>query len=456
MKKIILSFIIFVFLFSSSFALLNVGYESPIVKVVEEKSPAVVNIEATRRSATQMDPYFEEFFRRFFGDQIPGYERESTGLGTGFIFNKEGYIITNYHVVQNSTNINVVLSDDRKLKASMVGGDQVLDIAVLKINSNEELPTISFGDSDSLKIGEWAIAIGNPLGLEHTVTVGVISAVNRKIPKPDGSGHYLDLIQTDAAINPGNSGGPLLNIHGEVVGINTAIINPQFGINLGFAIPVNSIKSFVNSLIEHGRVDMAYLGVYHETVTEMLQRAVGLKVDKGSYINDVVEGTAAEKYGIKPGDVIVKMDNRTIEGAGDLAAVMRTYRPGDKVIITINRYGEEIKLEVILGKSETETVARISPDYFGLVVRDIKDEDLKDLSISRQITGVIIEEVKSEAEAIGVKEGDIVTEIFVNGVRHDIENLEHWEEVASKVSKDSYIALIILRENIRFNVRFYY
>jgi len=289
-----------------SLAIVNADYQNPIVNVVKVAAPAVVKIDVVVQTEVYIDPFIREFYRQFFGD-IPRQFEESNSVGSGFIISKEGYIVTNYHVVKGAKKITVTMLNGDVYDAQYIGGDEELDIAVIKIKPTKDLPVLEMGDSDKLQIGEWAIAIGNPLGFQHTVTVGVISATGRKIPKPDGSGYYTNLIQTDAAINPGNSGGPLLNIYGQVIGINTAIINPTQAMNIGFAIPINTAKRFINQIIATGRVEKAYLGVYVQTVTEALAKSLGLKVTKGVYVSQVEKDSPAAKAGIREGDVIVKL-----------------------------------------------------------------------------------------------------------------------------------------------------
>jgi len=452
MKKSIV-LILTVFLLSiSSFAIVNEGYESPVVNVVEEAAPAVVNIESTRSAAVPIDPYIQEFFERFFGQQMPEYQTK--GVGSGFIFDKRGYILTNYHVIESAEQISVSLPNGKSYDAELVGGDEGLDLAIIKINADEDLPTLPLGDSDTIKIGEDAIAIGNPLGLQNTVTTGVISATNRSIPKPDGNGSYVDLIQTDATINPGNSGGPLLNIHGEVIGINTAIaVDPQLGsVNIGFAIPVNIAKRFADSVMETGSFQRAYLGVYISNITEELKKSLGLKVDKGAYIQDLVPGGAAEKAGIKVNDVIVEVNGKKIENMDDLTSLISTYPAGTTVEVVVDRFGEKITFNVTLGSQMPEAVEA----YFGIVVRDITSEDRQKYNIRSSIQGVIVEEIQDDTYALGLRAGDVITEIAVNGVYNDIQNIDDWKKIASSVEKNSYVALIVYRNNVRYVVQFFY
>ncbi|PNR93744.1 serine protease [Petrotoga sp. HWH.PT.55.6.1] len=452
MKKSIV-LILTVFLLSiSSFSIVNEGYESPIVNVVEEAAPAVVNIESTRSAPVPVDPYIQDFFERFFGQQMPEYQTK--GVGSGFIFDKRGYILTNYHVIDSAEKISVSLPNGKDYDAELVGGDEDLDLAIIKISADEDLPTLPLGDSDKIRIGEDAIAIGNPLGLQNTVTAGVISATNRSIPKPDGNGNYVDLIQTDATINPGNSGGPLLNIHGEVIGINTAIaVDPQLGsVNIGFAIPINIAKRFADSVMETGTFQRAYLGVYISDITEELKKSLGLKVDKGAYVQDLVPGGAAEKAGIKANDVIVEVNGKKIENTDDLTSLLATYPAGNTVEVVVDRFGERITFNVTLGSQTPEVVEA----YFGIVVRDITSEDRQKYSIRSSIQGVIVEEIQDDTYALGLRAGDVITEIAVNGVYYDIQNVADWEKIASSVEKNSYVALIVYRNNVRYVVQFFY
>lgn len=455
MKKLLVVFTALV-LSLSVFAAVNPNVESPFIKVADEAGPAVVSIEAVgQQSSSSMDPYFEDFFKKFFGEVPQQQNRQFQSLGTGFIFDKQGYIITNYHVVENADEINVTLTNNDKFKAKYIGGDKDLDLAILKISGDKDFPVVELGDSDNLKIGQYAIAIGNPLGFSHTITTGVVSAYNRKIQKPDGSGYYVDLIQTDAAINPGNSGGPLLDIHGRVIGINTVIVNPSQGVNLGFAIPINLAKRFAYSVMDDGKYEKAYLGVYYGDVTESLQKALGLKVDKGAYINDVVKDSAADKAGIKAGDVITKIDNNEIADGAELASILRTYQAGESVKITINRNGKSLELNVELGKAE-EVAKQSSENYFGIKVRNLTKNDYESNDLSKDLTGVIIDEVVNQNYIYGVKQGDVISQIAVNGDYHSIKNVQDWDKIASSIKKNSYVALIIHRQNIRYVVKFFY
>lgn len=444
-------------------AFVNPDYVSPVEKVVEAAAPAVVKIDVeTTAKISPFDPFTEDFFKRFFGE-IPFAEKKAEALGSGFIFDADGYILTNEHVVHNADQIKVTLLDGSKYDAKYVGGDEELDIAVIKIDPDgQQLPVLEIGDSDSLKIGEWAIAIGNPLGFQHTVTLGVISATGRQIPKPDGNGYYSNLIQTDAAINPGNSGGPLLNIHGQVVGINTAIVSPQYGTTLGFAIPINVAMRFVDTIIKGIPIQKAYLGVYVSTVTESTAKSLGLKVDTGALVTDVIKDSPAEKAGIKTQDVIVNFNGLDIHSSDELVAAVHNYPAGSKVSITLNRFGKKITLNVELGYQDNaegkKTQEKYQDDKLGLVVDNILPGDREELSIPQEISGVIVRDVlkNSYASRMGMSKGDVIVMISVNGKQEEVSSLEDYKKVVSEFKKGDYVALIVLREGVRYIASFRY
>ncbi|AKI97000.1 Do family serine endopeptidase [Kosmotoga pacifica] len=462
MKKLLL-LTLSILVVTLGLAFVNPDYVSPVEKVIEAAAPAVVKIDVeTTTKVSPFDPFTEDFFKRFFGE-IPFAEKKAEALGSGFIFNAEGYILTNEHVVHNADEIKVTLLDGSKFEARYVGGDEELDIAVIKIDPDgRELPVLEIGDSDSLKIGEWAIAIGNPLGFQHTVTVGVISATGRQIPKPDGNGYYSNLIQTDAAINPGNSGGPLLNIHGQVIGINTAIVSPQYGSTLGFAIPVNVAMRFVDTIIKGVPIQKAYLGVYVSTVTENTARSLGLKVDTGALVTDVIKDSPAEKVGIKPQDVIINFDGLDIHSSGELVAAVHNYPAGSEVTVTIDRFGKKMVLKVVLGYQDNaggkKAMEKYHDEKLGLIVDDILPGDREELSIPQEISGVIVREVleKGYASQLGLNKNDIIVRMSVNGKQKEIDSLKDYKEVISGLKKGDYIALIVLREGVRYIASFRY
>ena len=327
-----------------------------IPEIIDKIGDAIVYIETTTENASSSDPFFNDpFFRYFFGDSFSfrTTPKVSKGIGTGFIINPEGYIITNEHVISNAKEVSVtVIGFDEPFKATVVGKDFNLDLAVLKINSSEKLPHIELGNSDEMRVGEWVIAIGNPYRLDHTVTVGVISAKGRPVTIPDESTGkqrvYKDLIQTDAAINPGNSGGPLISLDGKVIGINTAINAQAQGI--GFAIPINTAKEVLDELITSGSVTIPFIGVALQDLTKDLADYFGLKEPNGSIIADVVSGSPAEKAGLKRGDVILKINDTDIKNSNDVSNIVGKSKINDKLVMLILRNGQTQFVTVVVGK----------------------------------------------------------------------------------------------------------
>lgn len=311
-----------------------------IPDMVSQAGPAVVRINTTTISESRLDPFFNEpFFRQFFGDQfsVPSQQQESHGLGSGFIISTDGYILTNEHVIEGVSQIEVTLSNPEKsYPARLVGSDKDLDLAVLKIDADNELPTLTLGDSDSIRVGDWVVAIGNPYGLDHTVTVGVISAKGRPMSIDDRQ--YRNLLQTDASINPGNSGGPLLNLRGEVVGINTAINSQAQGI--GFAIPSSTVKSVIDDLINKGGVSHPWLGVYLQSLTKETAQSYGLNDTAGALVTQVVSGAPAAKAGLSKGDVIVGYNGSAVANPDQLIELVQGTGIGSRVEVQFIRNGE--------------------------------------------------------------------------------------------------------------------
>ncbi len=331
-----------------------------ITKAVAKASPAVVGINVTAIEE-YTDPFFrffqdDPFFRYFFGDRFK-YRVPVRSLGSGFIISSDGYIVTNDHVVGNAREIIVTLSTGEKYKAKLIGKDPVSDIAVLKIDAKEKLPYLTLGNSDDVIIGEWAIAMGNPFGLfelgnKPTVTVGVISAVRMNLHSVEGR-IYRDMIQTDAAINSGNSGGPLLNVLGEVIGINTVIYTPNQGnVGVGFAIPINRAKTIINELIRKGKIDRDFkIGMRVQTLDENLARYFKLSKTEGVIVTDVASGSPAEKAGFKEGDVIVEVNGEAIKDDQSLIELIQIAKVGDVLNFKVIRDGKEITLKMKLEKS---------------------------------------------------------------------------------------------------------
>jgi serine protease Do len=388
-----------------------------IATLVKEVSPAVVNISTTQvvrfsrprmRSPFGHDP-FEDFFNNFFGN-IPREQRRRS-LGSGFIVSDDGFILTNNHVVEKADEITVTLFGRKEeFKAEVVGTDPKTDIALIKIKAGNKLPKVDLGDSETLEIGEWVVAIGNPFGLGHTVTAGIVSAKGRII----GSGPYDDFIQTDASINPGNSGGPLFTLGGKVVGINTAII--QGGQGIGFTIPINLAKSILGQLRETGKVTRGWLGVYIQEITPEVGESLGLPDRKGALVADVTEGGPADKAGFRSGDVIVAFDGKAVESERELPQLVAQTPVGKKVTATVVRDGKRIEIPVTISEMEPEPGRRADrPDLtrdLGLAVQDITPEVARRFDIkSRDGVLVTMVEPGSPADKAGFREGDIIRQI---------------------------------------------
>jgi len=311
-----------------------------IPDIVAKVSPAVVRIDTTEQVSTSLDPFFNDpFFRQFFGNQfrIPEQPRVSTGLGSGFIVSADGYILTNEHVISSADKIEVTLAGrSETYPARKIGADHDLDLAVLKIDAGEDLPTIPLGNSDSIRVGDWAIAIGNPYGLDHTVTVGVISAKGRPVTVQDRQ--YRNLLQTDASINPGNSGGPLLNLKGEVIGINTAVNAQAQGI--GFAIPSSTVRSVFDELVNKGKVTHPWLGVYLQSVTKEMAQYLGLKDQSGALVVQVANGSPAARAGLQRGDVIISYNGSNVASPSELTDLVSGTAVGSQVEICYIRGGK--------------------------------------------------------------------------------------------------------------------
>ncbi|HHV17620.1 MAG TPA: trypsin-like serine protease [Thermoanaerobacterales bacterium] len=327
-----------------------------IPETVDQVSDAVVYLETTVENSNTSDPFFNDpFFRYFFGDSFSfrTTPKVSRGIGSGFIINPEGYIITNEHVIDNAKEVSVTVKGfEEPFKATVVGKDFNLDLAVLKINSSKKLPHIELGNSDNMRVGEWVIAIGNPYRLDHTVTVGVISAKGRPITIPDQSTGkervYKNLIQTDAAINPGNSGGPLISLDGKVIGINTAINAQAQGI--GFAIPINTAKEVLDELIKSGSVTRPYIGVALQDMTKDLAEYFELKDPNGAIIADVVSGSPAEKAGLMRGDVILKINDDVIKNSNDVSEIIGKTKINEKLVMVVLRNGQSRFVTVVVEK----------------------------------------------------------------------------------------------------------
>jgi serine protease Do len=417
--------------------------------MAEKLSPAVVNISTVQKSPRrgerpfrgfqspfrEREPFgtdpFREFFERFFGDAPP---KGRQSLGSGFIINAQGLIITNNHVIEEADKIKIILFDEREFEAQVIGRDAKTDLALLKVQADVALPTVPLGDSSTLRIGEWVMAIGNPFGLSHTVTVGIVSAKGRII----GAGQYDDFIQTDASINPGNSGGPLFNTRGEVIGINTAII--AGGTGIGFAIPVNLAKELLPQLHDKGKVTRGWLGVMIQKVTPELAQSFRIQQPAGALVADVIESSPAAKAGLQRGDVITRFDGAVIHDMHELPRVVANTPVGKQVKVDILRQGKTSTLTVTITalKEEAAVLPSDVTGQLGMMVADLTPALRQNLGIQHQ-EGVAVTSVEEEGAAAvaGIREGDVILEVNRERVRTT-------EEYAAALRKGAGNPLLLL------------
>ncbi|RLB85644.1 MAG: peptidase [Deltaproteobacteria bacterium] len=429
-------------------------------ELAENASPAVVNIRTVKtikgggRVFRQFkkgpfgenDP-FNDFFDRFFGEDRP-HDFKQRSLGSGFIINKDGYIVTNNHVVENADKIEVILKNEKEFDAKIVGRDPNTDLALIKIKPNCDLPVLLFGDSDALKVGQWVVAIGSPFGLEHTVTAGIVSAKGRVI----GSGPYDDFIQTDASINPGNSGGPLINMEGKVVGINTAIIAGGSGI--GFAIPINLVKNIVDQLKSSGEVTRGWLGVGIQNISKEVGEYYGIKSKKGVLVTEVFPDDPADIAGIEPKDIILSINGKEVETAREITSMIANIGVGETVKIKVLRNGKTKIFKVKIAKREETRISarnthKEKQTELGISVNNVTPELARRFNL-KEAKGVIVTAVEpdSKAEEAGVKNHDIIREINHNSIA----TVSDLNKVISEIQKGETINMFIWRMNRGFLV----
>ncbi len=450
-------FLLFLIILSSNFLLS--ALPDNISELVDESAPAVVNItakkEVSQRSSYGYGGIPDEMLERFGIPrefrEMPQQKREAISYGSGFIL-KDNYIMTNFHVVEDSTDVTVSLSDRREFSAEVIGVDPLSDLAVLEVKG-KNLPTVDVGNSDDLKVGDWVIAIGSPFSFDFSVTAGIVSAKGRSIQN-NNIGNYVPFLQTDVAINPGNSGGPLFNLDGEVVGINSQIYSRSGGYQgLAFAIPINVAVDVAEQIITNGEVARGYLGVRMSEVDSDLADALGMKKPYGALINDVEEGESADIAGLIPGDVIIEFDKKEIKFSSDLPHVVGQIKPETKAFAKIIRDGEEITLEFKLGELPVNKESFIpaktqsSSDPIGLKVADI---DRDNPSMTNMPDGVIVSRVNPNSPASGkVNRGDVITMIQYKGKKYEVVDVNSFNEALDNFSSGNKIAIHLIRSGNR-------
>jgi serine protease Do len=435
--------------------------------LVEEVGPSVVNIRtidkavppsAAAQPADPQDEEMQELFRRFFGMPPPGAPRQQRpnrpqqqpeeqprGVGSGFILTADGFIMTNAHVVDGAEQVIVTLTDKREFVARIVGADRRTDVAVVKIEASG-LPPVKLGDPNRLKVGEWVMAIGSPFGLENTVTAGIVSAKGRD------TGDYLPFIQTDVAINPGNSGGPLINMRGEVVGINSQIYSRSGGfMGISFAIPIDEAANVSNQLRASGRVQRGRLGVGIGEVTKEVAESLGMTKPQGAFVSSVEAGSPAEKAGIEAGDIILKFDGKTIEKSSDLPRTVGGTKPGTHSTLSLLRRGVTKDISITVGEFEADKPtakagaapekkpeANTAVQLLGLTVSDLSEAQKKELKMRG---GVRVDSVAEPALRAGIREGDVITQIANN----EVTDSKSFAQIVSKLEKSKAVSVLLRR-----------
>jgi serine protease Do len=430
-------------------SLAAVGMGAGFADLIEQVQPSVVTIEVSKTMEPQLsgyggDPSAEEFMQRFFGQRgMPQQQepRQAQGVGSGFIIDDAGHIVTNNHVIEGADKVTVRLSDERQYEAEVVGYDDKTDLALLKIDA-DDLTVSSLGDSDSTRVGDWVVAIGNPFGLGGTATVGIVSARGRDIR----SGPYDDYMQIDAPINRGNSGGPVFNTAGEVVGVNTAIFSPNGGsVGIGFAIPANQVISIVDELKDNGSIDRGWLGLQLQDIDEDLADSLGLETKQGALVSDVVQGSPAEQAGIEVGDVITGYQGEDVADARTLSRFVGSSDSGEKVRLKVLRDDAEVVLNVKLGDAETQVASNGDEQKLkelGLTLAPLTDDLRQRLGVDSDVSGTIVMKVdpKGVAAEQGIRRGDIL----LQADRQAITSPSHLEKLLAKARKQGRKSVPVL------------
>jgi len=450
-KKIIFTFILILILPLNSFSKEIPG---SFADLAERLMPSVVNISTTQTVVTRSNPFpgfqfppgspFEDMFKEFGTPQ----ERQTSALGSGFIIDAKGIVVTNNHVIQDAEDIIVRVDGDKEFKAKVIGSDPLSDIAVLKLETKEKFTPVKFGDSDKARIGDWVIAIGNPFGLGGTVTSGIISARNRSI----GLSRYEDYIQTDASINSGNSGGPLFDMNGDVIGINTAILGRNGSIGIGFSIPSNSAKIVIDQLINFGETKRGWLGVRIQDVTKEIAEVEKLDKARGALVASVAENSPSDKAGVKAGDIILEFDGEKIKEMKELPIIVARTEVGKKVKVKIWRDKREIEKTIVLGRLETSADFKVADQKkppkeieikeLKIFVKNLTKEDIQSRKLPNQTTGLVITKIENNSPLINSIE---VNSIILEAQKKKIKSTDDLTQVLKKVlnSNQKTILLVI-------------
>ena len=423
--------------------------------LAEKLMPSVVNISTTTTVTTQSNPFpfqfppgspFEDMFKEFGTPQ----ERKSSALGSGFIIDEKGIVITNNHVIQDAEDIIVRFNDEKEFNAQVIGADPLSDIAVLQLDTKEKFKPVKFGNSDKARIGDWVIAIGNPFGFGGTVTSGIISARNRSL----GLSRYEDYIQTDASINSGNSGGPLFDMNGDVIGINTAILGRSGSIGIGFAIPSNSAKIVIDQLVEFGETKRGWLGVRIQDVTKEIAEVENLDKPRGALVASVASNSPSEKAGVKAGDIILEFDGKLIQEMKQLPAIVAKTKVGKKVNVKIWRNKKEIEKNIILGRLETSEDFKVSEknpplketsiENLKITVREITKDDINSRNLPNQTSGLVITQIENDSPLNGSIEAN---SIIVEAQKKKIRKVNDLDQVVKQVLKSNQKTILLVIYN---------
>ncbi len=451
MKNIKTFFLTLIILLNFSKSSNSQNIPNSFADLADKLIPSVVNIETTSTITETINPLPNNPFGDMFKDFGIPQQKDTSALGSGFIIDEKGIVVTNNHVIEGAKDIVVQVNGEKKFKAKVLGTDGLSDIAVLQIESNEKFTPVEFGDSDAARIGDWVIAIGNPFGLGGTVTSGIISARNRQI----GLSRYEDYIQTDASINVGNSGGPLIDMNGKVIGINTAILGRSGNVGIGFAISANSAKIVIDQLIKFGETKRGWLGVRIQDVTKEIADIEKLDEPRGALVSSVAPNSPSEKAGVKSGDIILEFDGELIKEMKELPTIVAKTEVGKKVKVKIWRNKKEITKTIVLGRLETseagykakkekletqeELVFRNIPSI-KISVRLLSSLDIKEKKLPNQTTGVVITKIESNSPFESLKVGDIIVEVQKKKIR-DIDNFEKIIEKSLKAIEKTILVV---------------